>query len=498
MTSRMAWSIGAVAAVYGLLTIVLILTQRPGADEAWFSGPGYNLAFHGYMGTPAIEPTTVYRDGRNYFDIDRHTYWILPLSPLLHALWFRVLGFSLDIMRSRSLAFGFAALLAWIFVLRKFGMADRHLVLAAILIGLDFSFLRGASNGRMDIMCAALNALAFAAYLGLREARLNTAVLVSCALVALSLLTHPNGAFGAVGLLLLAWTYDRHNLRFSHAGIAALPFVAGAAGWGLYIAQAPDAFSLQFRGMAQGRLGGFRDPWGALVSEITVRYAPGSGWIAWLRALQAAPYALGLALAAATPEIRRHPGYRALLCLGACEIIYLWLFEGTKLYLYLIHVSSVCMLLLAAAVTSSSGISAKAPRWTLRAALAGWLLLQVGGVAYVARRNDRAASFLPASAYLKSHAAPSAIIMGSPELAFELGFSDRLVDDVKLGFVSGKQPAYVVVERRYEEWFDYARQQEPATFRHIQALLNERLAVVYDQAGYKIYARRAAENLSQR
>jgi hypothetical protein len=497
MNPRFEWSVSAIAAVFALLALALILTQRPGCDEAWFGGPAYNLAFHGYMGTPALEPTTAFQEGRSFYGIDRHTYWIMPLSPLLHAVWFQIVGFSLVSMRSISLLSGIVALFAWVKVLRKFAVGDRQILLTIALIALDFAFIRSGGHGRMDMLCAALNVSALASYLAFRDTSFIRALLVSSTLGALSLLTHPNGIFGIVGVVFLAWSYDRQRLRWWHAGVAASPFLLGAAAWAIYIQQAPDAFVIQFRGNSAGRFWGLSDPLRALLVELHERYAPGTGMIATLRLVQAIPYALGFGLAATTPAVRRHPGYRAILWLAGFEFFYFWLLEGTKLYLYTVHISSLCMLLLAAglmnAALNTTGLHARIPRGVQRTAFAMWLLVQVGGVAYVVRRNDFNRSYLPAITYLKDHVPPSAMVMGSAELGFQLGFSDRLVDDVKLGSVSGKQPDIVVLERRYEDWFGYAKQKEPDTYRHIQKLLGEDLHLVYEQAGYRIYGRTAAE-----
>lgn len=58
--------LAAVVVLFCSLAVAVALTQRPGSDEGWFGGPAYNLAFNGYMGTPALEPVTVFREGRNF------------------------------------------------------------------------------------------------------------------------------------------------------------------------------------------------------------------------------------------------------------------------------------------------------------------------------------------------------------------------------------------------------------------------------------------------
>src|SRR5258706_3566894 len=98
--------------------------------------------------------------------IDRHTYWVLPLSLLLNAAVFRSFGFGIDAMRATSLLWGLVALAAWWVILRKltgFGTAVTGLALIAV----DYHFLLQTSDGRMDMMCLALGCAGIAAYLAL-------------------------------------------------------------------------------------------------------------------------------------------------------------------------------------------------------------------------------------------------------------------------------------------------------------------------------------------
>lgn len=81
--------------------------------------------------------------------------------------------------------------------------------------------------------------------------------------------------------------------------------------------------------------------------------------------------------------------------------------------------------------------------------------------------------------------------MGSAELGFSLGFDRPLVDDVKLGFSTGKRPDFVVMEERYRQWVSaYAREREPETYAFIQRLLRQEMHLAYQHNGYEIYARK--------
>ena len=90
--------------------------------------------------------------------------------------------------------------------MRKLSGNHAVALLAVALMAVDFSFLESAGVGRMDIMCAALGAAAIAAYLWLRERKLETAILVSQSAIVLAALAHPIALGACVGLAAMAVT----------------------------------------------------------------------------------------------------------------------------------------------------------------------------------------------------------------------------------------------------------------------------------------------------
>ena len=201
------------------LTLLVMLTKRPGCDEAWFAGPAWNLDTRGYMGTPALEPANVWANGRNMTGIDRHTYWIMPLHPLVQAAWYRIVPFSLLSLRVLSMLWALVALAAWFLILRRISTDEVVPYLGTALIALDYVFIRGASHGRMDMMGASLTFSALAAYLCLRERHLVLALMASHALAAAAMLTHPNGILAVATLVLAALIFDRSRLRVWHVAL---------------------------------------------------------------------------------------------------------------------------------------------------------------------------------------------------------------------------------------------------------------------------------------
>src|ERR1017187_3377740 len=80
--------------VFVALAVLCAHVNLPGTDEAWFASPALNLIAQGHFGTSVLDPTAAFRKN-NLTGINRHTYWIPPLYPLMQAAWDRVAGFGL-------------------------------------------------------------------------------------------------------------------------------------------------------------------------------------------------------------------------------------------------------------------------------------------------------------------------------------------------------------------------------------------------------------------
>ena len=480
----------AIVTCYLLLALASALYKRPGCDEAWFASPGLNLATQGYMGTSVLEPSTKFPGGRDLAGIDRYTYWIMPLHAVFQAGWYRVVGFGLFQMRALSIFWGLIALACWYLIAEKLSGERAVALLTVTLIAFDYAFVRSAAHGRMDMMSAALGCAGFAAYLHFRERSLSLAVIVSQSLIAASIFTHPNGVLPFLAVACACLVLDRRRLRLRHFGYGALPYLVGAAAWGMYIAQAPQIFLTQFGGNTVGRFTPLFSPLASLKSEIVDRYmGGGAGRDRWVKALLALPYLAGLLGVLAIRELRRHPGYRLALWWALICVIYFWLLEGTRLYLYVVHVAPVCLFLLSAVVWWMY-TQRRVASVVLIGAFGAWLALEAGSAVYLVYRDDMHGSYLPAVDFLREHAGKQDLVMGSAELGFQRGFDSNLVDDIRLGFRTGKRPAYIVVEKRYSEWIDWAKTRDPPNYSYIETLLTKESRLAYDQSGYRIYERR--------
>jgi hypothetical protein len=481
-----------------LLFIVLAVMSAhvnlPGTDEAWFASPALNLITHGTFGTSVLDPTAAFRKN-NLTGINQHTYWVMPLYSLAQAAWCRVVGFGLMHVRYLSAIWGLVALVAWYRLLMAVGGDRRVATLAVGLMAVDFTVVLAASWGRMDMMSAALGIAGLAAFLSLREKHLVRAILVSQACVAAAGLSHPMALGYFTGLLFLTLYRDWRRIRVPHVLAAGLPYLVGAAGWGLYILQAPHDFLLQFGGNAAAREVALNDPAGMFYVQFVERYwhmfgmAPDTQGFSHMKVLILAVYAAGVAGALFTRGIWRHEGYRTLLLTGGVTIFTMMAIDNESHYFYLVHFVLWLIALTAIAIVWYWD-RRLVPRWVLAAVVALVVLVQFATIGRRVSQRAYATIYLPVTGYLQAHAQGKGIIMGSAELAFELGYVDNLVDDPRLGYRSGKRPNFIVIDKnRYAEWIPQYEQREPETYRYIRGMMDGEFHQVLENGAYRIYAR---------
>ena len=466
-------------------------TRLVAPNEGWFADPAVHLATQGYFGTTILESSGTWLEG-----VNRHTYWILPLHPLALAAVYRVFGFSLLTTRALSMAWGVVALSAFFFLIRSQACQGVAL-LATLLLATDFHFLVTAAVGRMDMMCAALGFSGIATYVILRENSFRTALLVSHTLTAAACFTHPCGILAVSALVLLAFRLDRRRWSWRDWALACLPYAAGLAGYGAYALQDLPSFFRQLSGNVSGlageatgstRFSGLMHPWIALRDEILNRYLStfsGGSWkgVYGTQVLILILYWGGAIVAVMDSGIRRQKAARLLLPIAAMFWVILWLFEGLKLRVYLVHT-----LPLFAALGALWIWNWTEGRRLLRTAVVTLILcIQFVGIGYGVWKNQYRNEYLPAAAYMKQHGQLGSLIMASGEFAFEFGFDNRVVDDVRLGYFSGKKPEFYVRDVWYADWLEKAGTRDPAVDRHVRDTLAERYHEVFRNPGYTIY-----------
>ena len=481
----------AILAVFIALSAGTAHALRPWVDEGWHGAPAWSLAFRGYMGTPCFVEAGLK-------DIDRYTYWIMPIYPVIQAIWYRLFSFSLASMRALSILCGLAGLLAWTLVFRRLTEDDLGALLFMALMACDYINQSDVAVGRPDAMAFAFQAAAFAVYLHWREKDLRLAILLSQTLVVASGLTHPNGGMlSFLGALCLALYFDRRRIRPAHVAIAAIPYAVGAIGWGAYIAKDPSAFVAQYGYQLVTRSQILTAPWTSLRDELVKRYltnmglgahSPGSYGPHYLKALIFIAYAVSIAGLVAIPALRRKTAAQVLLLLIGTYFLFYTFLEGTKAsyyFIYLVYPFTAAVALFARWCWHN----AVRARPFVALCLAGMFIIQVGGVIYRIRRDPYHREYLPAVKFLRARVRPGDLIMGSHELGFSIGFRDNFVDDHLLGLETGKRADYIFVEEIYQGRFDTVRLKNPALYAKLQERLSQ-YRVIYDRKNYQVLALR--------
>ena len=459
------------------------LTRRPWCDEAWFASPAYNLDHHGFMGMTILDPHgfvfAPYVEG-----INRYTYWVMPGYLLLQAAWYKVVGLSLFSMRALSILWGGVALWSWFVVVRWLTGDGRIALLAAFLLGSEQHFVLSGATGRMDMMCAALGLLALAVYLLLRQNFARALLAASC-VSAINLFTHPNAIFGMIALAVVVLYFDREHLSLRSLLLALCPFLLLGAMWSLYVAQAPHLLIAQLRGQARipHRLEVPWNPWNAFNTEIMLRYGSAygltTGFPASLARIIVFLYAIAILASLAVSQLRRQTAVRILLVLTAVSFTLLMCLQKNWYYLIFIIPYYTALVAIVSAWFWHKSLSSRVAVISLLGLIT---ILHLGVVGFRILHNDYRGRFLEATNFLKRNAKPKDLIMGSGELAFQLGFDGQVVDDSRLGYLSGKKPEFIVVEAHYGVfWFPWFAENEPETYRYIMDLFANQYEVVYDQ-----------------
>src|SRR5215831_12002022 len=211
--------IAAALTVYFILAGWTAFTSYIWDNEAWFASPAFTLIHKGYLGTAILESKGTWMEG-----IDRHTYWIPPLHPLLQALWYRMFGFGILQMRGLSMVAGAGVLLAWYGIALRLN-GNRGIALATLIVpATDARFLMFAALGRPDALCAAFGALGWLVYLRLRESALGRAILLGNSMTAASCLTHPCGELYASGLVFLTLYFDWDRIGRREWWLGSIPY----------------------------------------------------------------------------------------------------------------------------------------------------------------------------------------------------------------------------------------------------------------------------------
>jgi len=490
-----------ILAIYLTLAVGTALTEIPGTDEGFFANPAFNLLTKGVFGTTVLETFATPFQG-----MDRHTYWIMPLQPLMLSLWYRVFGFSVFATRSLSIVWGLVALLSWFIIVRSLFKRTSLCFLIVALLSCDYIFIVCASSGRMDMMSAALGFAGFASYLWLREGSLTWAILVSQSLIVMSGLTHPMGLLPFFGLICLTLYFDRKLIRFKHVAIALVPYLIGGAAWGSYILQDRSSFFSQFLANATmgsdentgDRFVGLFSPFTGLKLELTYRYLANFGLgprdtnTTRIKILFLVLYVSGVLGSLLVREIRRLANYKLLLAMTSIYFVGLTIIDSQKNYYYLVHIVPFYLAMCALFIGwcwSRPNLFGKAGAL----ALSVLALVEIAGLGFRISRDNYRNSFAPAVAALKQHATPQSSIAANPGVAFGLGFPGNVLNDPLFGYLSKRKFDYIVIDPETAYSIERSKDRDAVgreVYDHTMRLLADEYSRIYEYRSYTIYARK--------
>jgi hypothetical protein len=193
------------------------------------------------------------------------------------------------------------------------------------------------------------------------------------------------------------------------------------------------------------------------------------------------------ALLIARSELRRQRGCKALLLLAAVFILLLTFLEGMKFDSYLVQTIPIFTAILAVSIHSAVAHPLPfLPRKLVLLAVAALVGLQVAVVAGRGWRDPYRRQYLPTTEFLKNRVSGGTLIMGPGELAFELGFNGRVIDDVRLGYYSAKRPDFIVIGDWYRMWHQAAAIKSPEVHRFIEKRLWQEYVEVFRNGLYTI------------
>jgi hypothetical protein len=499
ISERYQKGIGILAAVVFLaLAVATALTKRPWFDEAYWVAPAADLVKRGSMGQPVAEPLGFQASpGISQLRVNTSVYYAPPLSFLVEAVWYKIVGFGIFRMRAFEILWGLVALSGWFVIVTRLTGSHATALVAMVLIGCDHFFVNSAADGRPDMMSLALAALAVASYLYLRTNNLDRAILVSQALLAASVFTHPIGGIAGVAIALIADKFDVKRLQWRHVLLAAAPYVILGALWGIYISRDPAAFRAQMAGNNVGRFSSLNQPFHALGLEISTRFLERAYFPSYGQGLRGLTVVIPIifAVSVAVVLLRRSNGQlgqagRFLGVFAVCYFLLFAIFDGAKPAFYLVHFTP--LLVSCAAVWLIGDWQAGGwRRLVASAAIAVLLVLQVFWTVYGIRRNAYRNVYQPVVAYLRENMKTGDSVYAASEFAFGLGFYDQLRDDSTLGYFTGRPATYIVVdEAGYNEAFKGFAARNPELDRYVRTTLTNDYERVFSASVYQVYRRR--------
>lgn len=457
--SRRAWLLACAAfLVFLSLSIGFALTRQPWWDEGVFSDAAINFRNFGHLGSTLLDP----HGYRNWPGVHHYTYWQFPLYLIALGAWLRFLPVNIFSIRLFSVIWACVYVFCWFRLVRCISRNEKIALLIASVVALDYALVAAASDGRMDMMCAALGQAGIAAFVCIRAANWSRAIFVAGCCGAASLFCHPMGAICNLSIAAVVLLYWR-EIRWRGIALAAVPYLIGAALYAWYIFQAPQVFLAQMQAASGYRVASLRAVLINIFNDFQQRYAPMYYTsLSGLNRLKIASLlfaVVGTLAVAFQPKLRRQPLGRIVLilaCIGYAGVAALDNQKFPAYFVYSMPVMSACGALWVYEQWAQRGRL----RVIASALLAGAVLAAIGGYSFKIYQNDYAHLYLPAVDAVRANLPPRGLVMGGSELGFALGFGPNLIDDRYIGFPGHRTPDVFVRNKYYgtgSAW-DFSRQ----------------------------------------
>jgi hypothetical protein len=342
----------------------------------------------------------------------------------------------------------------------------------------------------MDMMCVGLGSAGVALYACWREVNLLRAVLWGNALAALALLTHPAALVWAAGLMLAIGLLDRRRLSIKLIAAVAVPYVLAGAAWGSYIVRDPTSFREQMKNILTVNEASFDSSHLShsrviryAEQEVLSRYAApfgflrGVGLASRLKILVLTAYLTGVFGILLAGKLRKQPFIVWFPAFFAAAFSILAEVSPSKFSYYLPHTTVIMAACLGMFLFAVSAV----PHWKpILAVVALLAAIQIGGAIHVIRQDEFHTDYLPVIDVIEGNSAPGGLVMSQGELWFGLWRNHTVLDDNRLGFLSGLRPAAFVMDPVFRDLHERDRNSDPAAYRHVQKVIEQSRSIYND------------------
>jgi hypothetical protein len=469
------------------LAIGNLIARAPWWDEGLFSDIALSFRKFGHLGSSVLAP-----DGYVWLpEVNHYTYWQMPLYLVALGTWLRFVPFNIEDVRLFSTFWGLLYIAAWYLFVYSIAQSRRLAFFVASLIALDYSLISASSNGRMDMMCAALGQLAAAAYASMRQYRWALAINLAAWLGAAALFCHPIGLLASIYLVILV-LLDRFRIDWRAVLLALVPYLVGVTLCFTYVSEAPNIYWAQSIANSSYRIGTPGQILHHFIFDLQQRYfVPyflGEVSMNRLKIFCLLFGLSGVVALLANQRLRALPISRTLLILSAASYAGLAILDNQTQPVYLIY--SMPYVTACGAVWIWFEKRGSRSRTLAGILLTAYVIATLGAFSYKIYKNDYRSIYLPAMTAIKASEPDGGIIMGGSELGFTFGFDhSHLVDDRYLGYSSRIEPQVYVVNFYYGEF-------EPAHFHQAwewsRRTLRNRYHLVFSNSGYRVYQRDSA------